>query len=698
MKLLSLDPYMKLVFGDACYGIWMFEEKNEQLFRWKGTEDAERLLERYTSSYGLPERPSPGHMEHYSASLNGRQVQSMIYAPGSLLEGQTLLLLVDCPKPPSLPEKERILAQLWLLLLEEVVDKQKQDHERWLEGLRALTSSLDLGELLLGIMQNALKVIPSADCGFFMMFDKKEGRLLPKASIGIKDDIYQFRIMHSEGITGKVFSSGQGRIYNSRTAMDAMEDIPLENMNSLVSAFGGSMVRARAVMAVPVTMNKDKIGVMLIHQLNEGKRPFSEQDLHQLQGFADQAAIAIANARLYSELRESNRYLVKRSEIHHIFTKLSARQENVETVAVKMGEMLGLPVVFADVLVGSLHPPQPEGHELASLDMYQTFATGISPVTVQGPSSGAGYYLYPVVNGDILLGTFLLPLYRPLEPIDHVVLEQGGMAVALQLMTKHSATEMYYKRSHEFFHELISFREPERVESKLKNFGLPRGVPLFVSVLHLLGEHEDLKQRDMHLRRLIACLEKELAGTQRLLFGSHDKVTIISAARHPRKREQIVSSMKTAVERWSRFTSKSVSGGIGGLYDGLQQVARSNGEATDALSFLLRRGKTGLTRYEEIGVNQLFLNQEPAKIENYIHGILSPLRSGQVQQGEELERTLKVYLAMNRSPSATAERLHIHINTLYHRLRKIEELLGVDMNDSDDWLKVCLACHLSETY
>ncbi|WP_410715783.1 helix-turn-helix domain-containing protein [Brevibacillus sp. SIMBA_040] len=37
-------------------------------------------------------------------------------------------------------------------------------------------------------------------------------------------------------------------------------------------------------------------------------------------------------------------------------------------------------------------------------------------------------------------------------------------------------------------------------------------------------------------------------------------------------------------------------------------------------------------------------------------------------------------------------------NTLYHRLRKIEEILDMDLDDPDDWLKLYLACHLSRTY
>ncbi|GAK40483.1 hypothetical protein TCA2_2973 [Paenibacillus sp. TCA20] len=698
MLSVDLPQFLEKRFGDVEYGAWFYTESAESLYLWLGTEGADRLIEKVKmNAMGLPLQQHMEKLVCRTLRVEGSTLLFIYFSPNDASEQRPMLMLIEAEDELTDSELEQLELLTRMELLTIRLAKQKLDHERWLEGLRALTSSLDLNELLLHIMQNALKVIPAADCGFFMMYEEAEKRLVPRASIGIKDTIYQFQTRHSQGITGKVFTSGIGKIYTSRTALDAMDDVPKDALSYLVNAFDGDVVQVVSVIAVPVTMNQDRIGVMLVHQLQDGRRPFHDQDLLHLQGFADQAAIAISNARMYSELREANEYLVKRSDIHNVFTKLSVRQESVEVLVDQVLAMLKLPLRFVDLLLNNWHPVADDQHELSDLDLFQVFEANKAPVTITG-SHEHGYYLYPVVNGPVLLGVFVIPLLRPLEPLDHIVLEQGGAIVALQLMNTHSATEMYYKRSHEFFNELVQFREPERVAAKMSNFGLPKDVPLFVSVLHLLGEHGDLKQREIFLRKLILDLEKELGHSEKLLFGSHDKVTIIAAALNIAQQKQMVERMRAAAERWARSTGKSVSGGIGSLYSGLEQVARSNDEALDALSFLLRRQKTGLTRYEDIGVNQLFLNQEPAKIGHYIESVLSPLYSRGKQQGEDLERTLKAYMAANRSASAAAEELHIHINTLYHRLHKVEELMQVSLNDPDDWLKVYLACHLSETY
>jgi DNA-binding PucR family transcriptional regulator len=96
-------------------------------------------------------------------------------------------------------------------------------------------------------------------------------------------------------------------------------------------------------------------------------------------------------------------------------------------------------------------------------------------------------------------------------------------------------------------------------------------------------------------------------------------------------------------------------------------------------------------------LNKLFLNQSPGEIQQFINEVFLPLTSAH-ERKTELEETLLTYFELNRSATKTAEKLHIHINTLYQRIRKIEHLLQLDLNDNEDSLKIHLACHLRTTY
>jgi len=63
-------------------------------------------------------------------------------------------------------------------------------------------------------------------------------------------------------------------------------------------------VEARTSAFTPLTREDRSIGVMIVHR-SEDLGPFTQSELDLMRGFADQAVIAIENARLVTELRES---------------------------------------------------------------------------------------------------------------------------------------------------------------------------------------------------------------------------------------------------------------------------------------------------------------------------------------------------------------------------------------------------------
>ncbi|WP_338470994.1 helix-turn-helix domain-containing protein [Niallia sp. XMNu-256] len=641
--------------------------------------------------------PSHLNCNDYSTSYYPQTGSQLFQFATEVPESTTVRACVHSGSTLSQPECDYFVLKVRYFLLQQTLDRYWQENDTWLEGLHSLTSMLDLDELLNNIVQNVLISIPTVDRGFLMLYDTETQKLTTKASFGLGSTIYDFKTDIGEGVGGKVFEDGIGRIFTTEQGLEAMSNVQEHNMRNLLTAMGVKVITNTIAMAVPVRMNKEKIGVMIVHQVTK-KRKLTHEDLRRLQGFADQAAIAITNARFFSELKETNEYLMKRNHIHEAFTKLSLKDSDLIMIAKTVEKMINLPVSLFDISKNEWYPHYaPLSKKLMNTNFFNDWEDSVDSLTVTIDETPI--HLYPIVNEGIPIGYFVVELNEasPLSPIDTVVLEQGSALVALKMVNAYSLTDMYYKQCYEFFNELLQYKEPTVLASKSRDFGLSPDQPFFIAVMQLSGKAQVATKLETYQRKLIAALHRELASFQYLLFGFQDKVTILVNVSSESAQELVIEKLENVEKSWSDKVAPTLIGGIGRLYQGLESVARSFEEANKSLAHLATRQTSGMMSFERIGINRLFINQQAEEIKQFTQEVFAPLQSPKALSSD-LELTLRTYVAANRSIPETAQQLHIHQNTLYHRIRKIEEILDVDLNDSEDWLKLLLACHLSELY
>lgn len=133
-----------------------------------------------------------------------------------------------------------------------------------------------------------------------------------------------------------------------------------------------------------------------------------------------------------------------------------------------------------------------------------------------------------------------------------------------------------------------------------------------------------------------------------------------------------------------------VATGVGSLQSGPTGLAATLDEAADAARIAAGRSATGwFVRLDSLGLEQLLLAWTgndtfvPAA-----ESLLAPLREGT----GELLTTLAAYLDHESGIAATATALGLHRNTVAVRIRRSQELLGIDMNDPEARLALHLAC------
>lgn len=123
-------------------------------------------------------------------------------------------------------------------------------------------------------------------------------------------------------------------------------------------------------------------------------------------------------------------------------------------------------------------------------------------------------------------------------------------------------------------------------------------------------------------------------------------------------------------------TGRGLALGIGST-GGLPDLGRSLLEAEAAFAEARPNGRVATWR--DLAHLATLLGQQPAdRLEAFTNQLIVPLAEYDAVHGSELLVTLRAFLALEGAVEATARRLHIHPNSLRHRLRRIRSLAGRD--------------------
>jgi PucR family transcriptional regulator, purine catabolism regulatory protein len=117
-------------------------------------------------------------------------------------------------------------------------------------------------------------------------------------------------------------------------------------------------------------------------------------------------------------------------------------------------------------------------------------------------------------------------------------------------------------------------------------------------------------------------------------------------------------------------------------------------EARCALEAIrLRNGDASeVATYADLGAFQLLLSlQDDEALLSYCRSVLGPIEQGDGGYGDELVRSLDVFIEHNGHWEKAAAALYCHRHTLRYRIRRIEQLTGRDFSSARDRIEFWLA-------
>lgn len=129
--------------------------------------------------------------------------------------------------------------------------------------------------------------------------------------------------------------------------------------------------------------------------------------------------------------------------------------------------------------------------------------------------------------------------------------------------------------------------------------------------------------------------------------------------------------------------------GEGRIHPGLDGIRQSYAEAREALSIGRAIGAGPVARFSELVLDRL-LRQDPALLAEFVSQTVGPVKAYDARRRTDLLGTLEMWAEEAGSPTAAAERLHVHPHTVSYRLGRIEELTGLSLSWPDDRLQLLL--------
>lgn len=292
--------------GGTCAGIFIYDSENNELkmvasYGVEPESDPEifliprkeagwidmgksQFMSRITISEKMKGPPAPFRENSYWSPMKMK---------GTLYGYIAVVGAGDISHKPAIRQFMRLLCAYATTLIDKgkLYSSLKRHYEEMkslYDVVTTITGTLDLDRVLKMIVESVGRLCKASACSI-MLIDEKDNTLRINASIGIPPEIVKTASRRlGEGISGKVALTGEPFYTKDITRARDM------------SACNPSRYKSPSMICVPLKARGRVIGVLNVNDKQGG--PFTPEDFNLVTLFANQAAIAIDNARLHRQV------------------------------------------------------------------------------------------------------------------------------------------------------------------------------------------------------------------------------------------------------------------------------------------------------------------------------------------------------------------------------------------------------------
>jgi hypothetical protein len=522
------------------------------------------------------------------------------------------------------------------------------------ETARDLTSLRDFDAALHAIVERVRELL-HADLTYIALVDEETDEVYMRVTLGATTaPLHTVRQRPGWGIGGRVIQSGR-----PFATTDYLADARLQLEPSVAAAVLEEGIKG--IVGVPMRVGSTVVGALFA--ADRHPRTFEQSEIALLSSLADHASVVIDNARLFAgvqavarELQEVNEQL---SAQRLVLERSGAAHEDLMPLALRRAGLGEFAETVSRILDGAVALVDTDGRTLAS-------SAGEDGGPEPEPEGERHAVAVPIGAGRERFGTLHLTRAARVTEAEMRTLERAAQTAALLLLMDRQTSMLEDELRSELLDDLLAEGAPDRslVRRRAERLGVLRQ-----------GETQTLlvcSTSDVPLNHLVRVagalaarsggLASEHTGSVVLLLPGGDGGTAARA---------VATELGQAL-------GCPVTVGAAPPTTGWTELPARREEAARVNRLLLALGRNGDgATLDELGIiGHVLERATPGHVRRVVDRTLGPLLAYDAEHQTSLFSTVESYFACGQSPPETARRLQVHVNTVYQRLERTDQVLG----------------------
>lgn len=607
-----------------------------------------------------------------------------------------------------------------------MLDLQKKINklESLLEVSKLLNSSRNTDEILISLLEKSIELVEGADTGFIFIYNKDNGMLETRASVGYDSSLMNDKLLPGESVSGITFINKKTTfIYGSEEVKRAMSTMSDENKASLEKSLKTTIDESEiyGCICCPLMHKEDCIGVIIINNL-QNRAPLTFDDVMLIEAVSVQATIAIINAQNYEKEIRNNKIIEKYSQMQERekkkyqyssslqdkFINMIINKGNINDILIELSRLLEKDIFIIDIFNNIDYYCFNYYADLDTINViFCDSSLNLSQIqeTIHIDNDYNLHMIYfPIlVNIDLLGWLCVVSNDDHYSELDKITIEVGISTLALELLKIKDLNSIEQSFKGDFFDNLILNNNREyliKCSKKYKfNFDRDHRIIIFGFKANennqgIIVDNIELKRYIQQYYNIVNDKANSILKNPITLIKGNNIIVITEEDNNGKKIiKDFLDKEINIKNNIFRGKFKIISGissiiqGIDGFkpsYFATQQVIRMLDNEDIENSYIF---------YEDLEIRKLLLNNSNEDLEKFLSMTLGPLFEYEKDTKEYLN-TLKVYIQSNGNWTYTKDHLHIHGNTLSYRLNRIKDILNINLNDYYDRLKIQIALEI----